>query len=170
MLACEWLDVVFVPLMAAGIERIVPVAGTAAGAYGDSIIYADYTHSLAGAIVLSIVFGAMFAPRYGRRSAVVLGMVSMSHWVLDLVTHRSDMPILPGNWGDLPRLGLGLWRWHAAAASVELGFVVLGAWLYARSALQVAGTDRALGRRARLCAILCGATGIVVLGLNLAGL
>ena len=41
MLACQWLDVVFVPLFVLGIERITPVPGTS-GRYGQVIIHADY--------------------------------------------------------------------------------------------------------------------------------
>src|SRR5258708_38393157 len=68
MLASQWLDVVFVPLFVAGIERLQPVPGAKAGAYGQAIIYADYTHSLVGALLLSLVFGGLTALCYGRRS------------------------------------------------------------------------------------------------------
>ncbi len=169
MLATQWLDVVFVPLFAAGIEKIQPVAGTADGAYGESIIYADYTHSLVGAAVLAIAFGGALALRYGRRNGVVLGLVVMSHWLLDLLVHRSDLPILPGNRGDLPRLGLGLWQSPVASAAVELALVAVGTWMYAVAAREVAGPDPSLARRARLCASLVGVTGVIVLALNLAG-
>src|SRR5215471_15588734 len=111
MLACQWLDVLFVPLFAAGIERLDPVQGEAAGRYGGAIIYADYTHSLVGAVLLSALFGALFAFRYGRRTAIVLGLVAFSHWMLDLPMHRADMPVLPGGAGDFARLGFGLWRY-----------------------------------------------------------
>ena len=103
MLATVWLDIVFVPLFLAGIETLKPVPGLHGG-YGENIIHADYTHSLIGALVLSVVFGLMFGVRWGRRSAIVLGLVSFSHWLLDLIVHRHDMPILPGNAGNLPRL------------------------------------------------------------------
>ena len=45
MLACQWLDVVFVPLYVAGVERMVLIGG---GGYGKVVIYADWTHSLLG--------------------------------------------------------------------------------------------------------------------------
>jgi hypothetical protein len=170
MLSCQWLDVVFVPLLVAGVERFTSVAGTKEGAYGGALIYADYTHSLVGAIVLSIAFGAIAALRYGGQSGVVLGLVSLSHWVLDLFMHRADMPILPGDAGDLPRLGLGLWRYPAASAALELALVVSGAVLYWRAARHVAGRDAALGRRANLCGAAVLVAGVVTLGLNLLGL
>jgi membrane-bound metal-dependent hydrolase YbcI (DUF457 family) len=63
------------------------------------VIHADYTHSLLGALVLSALFGAVAGWRWDRRSGVLLGAVAFSHWVLDLIVHRPDLPILPGNAG-----------------------------------------------------------------------
>jgi hypothetical protein len=60
----------------------------------------------------------------------VLGAVVFSHWLLDLVVHRGDMPILPGSAGDLPLLGFGLWKAPVASILVELALIVAGAWLY----------------------------------------
>jgi hypothetical protein len=170
MLACQWLDVVFVPMLLAGVERLEALPGTKQGAYGGAIIYADYTHSLVGALVLSAVFGGLGALRYGRRNGTILGLVSMSHWVLDLLMHRADMPILPGNAGDLPRLGFGLWRSPVASAVVELALVIWGGVVYWQAARQVAGSDAPLVKRANLCGILVIASGLLTLGLNLLGL
>jgi hypothetical protein len=72
MLATVWLDIVFVPLYAAGIESLQPVAGTDGG-YGEVIIHADYTHSLVGAAVLAVLFGFVAALPWGRRVGLVLG-------------------------------------------------------------------------------------------------
>jgi hypothetical protein len=170
MLACQWLDVIFVPLMAAGIETLTPVAGSKPGAYGEVVIYADYTHSLVGALVLSALFGGVAGFAWGRRSALVLGAVVFSHWVLDLLCHRGDMPILPGNAGHLPRLGFGLWRVPAAAMTLELLLVVAGAWLYWRAAVAVSrASGRATGR-ANLAGAVLLVSGIITLGLNAIGL
>ncbi len=169
MLACQWLDVVFVPLFVAGIERAEPIAGAKDGAYGAVIIYADYTHSLVGALALSALFGGIAALRYGKNGGVVLALVVFSHWVLDLFMHRADMPILPGNGGNLPRLGFGLWRFPAASAVLELALVAVGAALYWRAARDVAGNDARDVRRANLCGGLVLAAGVVTLGLNLVG-
>jgi hypothetical protein len=168
MLACQWLDVIFVPLLILGIERLTPVPGTTGG-YGDVIIYADYTHSLVGALILSLVFGWISALIWGKRTGIGLGGVVFSHWLLDLIVHRGDMPILPGNARHLPRLGFGLWRWHGAAIITELVLVLLGAGLYWRAALEVSAAD---GRRPTL-AHIAGAvmliSGLIVLTLNVLG-
>jgi membrane-bound metal-dependent hydrolase YbcI (DUF457 family) len=139
MLATSWLDVIFIPLFLSGIESIEP-APDATGTYGGGIIHANYTHSLVGAALLSLAFGAAFGWRWGRRTGTVLGLVAFSHWVLDLLSHRADLPILPGNVGGLPTLGFGLWRYPVANASVELVLVLGGAWLYWRAARSVVGS------------------------------
>jgi hypothetical protein len=170
MLATVWLDVVFVPLFLSGIETITPVPGVGSG-YGASIIHADYTHSAIGALALSGLFGGAAGLRWGRRAGWVLAAVAFSHWLLDLVVHRADMPVLPGNLGGLPRLGFGLWRAPLAATLAELALVVGGAWLYwreARAAVRRAGTPQ-LGR-ADLVGGLLLASGLAVLGLDFTGL
>ena len=90
MLATSWLDVIFVPLYLLGVETIEK-APDATGPYGGSIIHANYTHSLLGAAILSFVFGWFFSRRWGERAGIVLGAVSFSHWILDLVVHRGDL-------------------------------------------------------------------------------
>jgi membrane-bound metal-dependent hydrolase YbcI (DUF457 family) len=162
MLATVWLDIVFAPLLAAGVETIENVPGTSGG-YGKAIIHADWTHSLVGALVLAALFGLVAARPWGRRAGIVLGAVVFSHWLLDLVVHRGDLPILPGNAGDLPRLGFGLWKLPAASILVELALVVGGAWLYWRAAVQTSTGDT---RRAHLLGLLVLAAGIVTLALD----
>src|SRR6202043_1571384 len=78
---------------------------------------------------------------WGRRAGIVIGFVAASHWLLDLIVHRADLPILPGNVCDLPLLGLGLWRYPLVSFSVELALVLAGAWLYWRSANSVVKTE-----------------------------
>ena len=168
MLATAWLDVLFVPLYIAGIERIEPAPGTGGTGYGEGVIYADYTHSLVGALALGLLFGLIAAVPWGRRTGVVLGAVVFSHWVLDLLVHRGDMPILPGNLGDLPRLGFGLWQIPLATAAAELALVAIGAVLYGRAAARRAGP--AAGGRSRLAAGATFAVGVLVLGLSVLGL
>ena len=168
MLATAWLDVVFVPLYLAGVETIEPAPG-ALGGYGGAIIHADYTHSLIGALFLSAVFGGAGAAAWGRRNGIVLALVAFSHWVLDLVVHRGDMPILAADLGGLPKLGFGLWRVPLAAMGVELVLVVAGAWLYwraARAATALAGRGERSAAVAGLFMLVCG---VLVLALDVTG-
>jgi hypothetical protein len=59
--------------------------------------------------------------------AIWIGVVS--HWILDWVTHRPDMPLYPGG----PRFGLGLWNSIAGTLVVEILMFATGVWLYVRS-------------------------------------
>ena len=170
MLATQWLDVVFVPLFVAHIERIDVIGGGAPG-YGNGIIHADYTHSLVGAVVLSLVFALPAAWRWGRQAAVVLGTVVFSHWVLDLLVHRHDMPLLPGAPAGTPLFGLGLWRWPLVTAAAELALVLWGSVAYLRAAVATARAhDPTRIRRARIAAGAVLAAGVVTLALSVAGL
>jgi hypothetical protein len=169
MLACQWLDVIFVPLFVLGIERIVPINGPTSG-YGEVIIYADYTHSLVGALILSTLFGVAGALIWGKRSGVVLGAVAFSHWLIDLVVHRADMPILPGNAGHLPRLGFGVWSMPAVSMALEALLVVFGAYFYWRSAVEVATRARRGVTLAHVVGALVLISGLLVLALNVMGI
>ena len=93
----------------------------------------------------------------------------MSHWALDLIVHRADMPILPGGGGALAQLGFGLWRYPAYSAALEFAIVAAGSLLYWRAARQIAGADAKLMRRANLCGISVLAAGVLTLGINLLG-
>jgi hypothetical protein len=165
MLATVWLDIVFVPLFVMGIETVKPVAGLHGG-YGENIIYADYTHSLIGALILSLAFGLIFGVRWGKRCAIVLGFVSFSHWLLDLLVHREDMPILPGNAGSLPRLGLGLWQFKSDSILAELLLLILGALCYWRAAGVVTGEAGRGRTRALVTTALILVCGVIVLALD----
>jgi hypothetical protein len=169
MLACQWLDVIFVPLFIMGIEKLTPIDASTPVGYGDVVIYADYTHSLVGALALSVVFGWIAALIWGKRTGILLGGVVFSHWLLDLLVHRADLPLLPGNAGNYPRLGFGLWRSHTASILVELALVVGGALLYWRAALNVLKAD---GRRPTLAHVAGGfilLAGLITLVLSVTG-
>jgi hypothetical protein len=75
---------------------------------------------------------------WGRRNAIIIGLVVFSHWPLDLLVHRSDMVVLPGNAGDLPRLGFGLWQLPWIVAAIELGMCLAGAYLYYHASARAA--------------------------------
>jgi hypothetical protein len=165
MFACVWLDIVFVPLFLAGIET-VQKAGDAHGGYGALIIHADYTHSFVGMAVLSGVLGTLAGLIWGRRSGIVIALVAASHWLLDLFVHRPDLPVLPGNIGNFPTFGFGVWRYPSISAAIELALVLGGAWLYWRSANCVVAAVGRGGRAAATSAALIAIFGVLILWLD----
>lgn len=136
MLATAWLDVMFIPTLLTGIETVSVSPDAAGPGYAALTIHAWYTHSLVGALLLSAVLAAIFWPRFGRSAAIVIGAVAFSHWLIDLIMHRPDMPLLPGNTPGETLLGFGLWRNPTASAALELLFVVAGFGLYWAAAVK----------------------------------
>ncbi len=160
MVATAWLDLLFAPLFLLNIETIETLPP---GGYGRAVIHADYTHSLLGALVLSAAFGAVFWWRWDRRLGLLLGAVAFSHWILDLISHRADMPILPGNAGDLPLLGFGLWRVPLASILVEAALLLIGVFLYWRAARSTESRGRV---SPSLVAAVLLTSGVIVLVLD----
>jgi membrane-bound metal-dependent hydrolase YbcI (DUF457 family) len=160
MLGTQLLDVAFVPLFLSGKETIDAVAGDG---YGGGLIHAEYTHSLVGALVLALAAGLLGRLVWSRRTGTVIGLVVFSHWLLDLIVHRPDLPILPGNWGGLPLLGFGLWQYPAVSAALEALLIAGGFLLYFRSAVSrakdagvMAGSQTVHLRRAYVSAAAMG--------------
>ncbi len=86
------------------------------------------SHSLVTLIGWGALFGFAYRARTGdARGARVLALLVVSHWVLDFVTHRPDMPLYPGG----TPLGLGLWNSVVGTVVVEAVMFVAGVWLYA---------------------------------------
>ena len=136
MLGTSLLDVVFVVLYFAGVEsyRVVPGTG---GGYGEKLFTADYSHSLVGALVISLVALVITWVVWGRRNALVMGLVVFSHWVLDFIMHRGDLAILPNDPNGL-HVGVGLWTIPWAAIALELALCVVGVYFYYHASMRMA--------------------------------
>jgi len=90
-----------------------------------------YSHSLVGAAGWGLLFGSLYAWwRRNPRGGVAVALLSMSHWLLDFVSHRADLPlfVLGG-----PRLGLGLWNSVPATLVAESLMLAGGVWLYLKA-------------------------------------
>jgi hypothetical protein len=80
------------------------------------------------ALVWSIVFGGVYwLVRRNARGAIMLALLVSSHWVLDWIVHRPDLPLYPG---DAAKYGLGLWNHPAAEIAVEGALFAAGIYLY----------------------------------------
>jgi len=127
--AAFWIDMVWPVLLLAGLEQVRIDPGNTAFTPLDFVHY-PWTHSLAAGLVWSLLFGAI-SLKSGRREALVLGLLVLSHWVLDALSHRPDLPLWPGS---ATMVGLGLWNSVPATLAVELAMFAAGVWIYVRRA------------------------------------
>lgn len=123
--AAYWLDMVWPVLVLAGIEHVRIDPGNTAFTPLDFFDY-PWSHSLVAALGWSVVFG-LACLRGGKRVALLAGLLVFSHWVLDFVTHRPDLPLWPGG----PMFGLGLWNSVAATIVIESAMFGAGVLIYA---------------------------------------
>jgi hypothetical protein len=125
-----FLDILWPVFLLSGIEIVKIVPGLLPFSPFDFVSY-PWSHSLLTAAFWSFVFGGVYhLLRRDAATAKVLGAVVFSHWVLDWVTHRPDLPLVPG---VAVKTGLGLWQSVPATVAVEGVLFLLAAWWYASS-------------------------------------
>ena len=128
-LACQLADLLWPNLVLIGWERFEIEPGNTAMT-PLSFLHYPYSHSLIALLVWGVLFGALYGllNRAGVRVALVIGAVVFSHWVLDVLTHRPDMPITldSNSW----RVGFGLWNAPFLAIAIEMSLFCAGVWLY----------------------------------------
>jgi membrane-bound metal-dependent hydrolase YbcI (DUF457 family) len=127
--AAFWVDMVWPVFLLLGIEQVKIDPGNTAFTPLDFVHY-PWTHSLAAAIVWSVLFSLVFV-RAGKRESAILGLLVFSHWVLDAISHRPDLPLWPGS-GTM--IGLGLWNSVPATMVVECLMFTAGIWIYVKNA------------------------------------
>ena len=127
LLSAQLLDLIWPTLLLLGTERVRIAPGNTEVT---PLLFVSYpwSHSLVMAAVWALLFSGLYVliRRYPRGAIVALGLV-VSHWVLDLVTHRPDLPLVP--FGG-PVVGLGLWNSLPATVIVEGLMFGLGLYLY----------------------------------------
>jgi membrane-bound metal-dependent hydrolase YbcI (DUF457 family) len=127
--ATELADILFPLFVLLGWERV----GFVGGSNPFLTIRLDHyqiSHGLLALVGWGVVFALLYRwrTRYAR-GAVVVALLVVSHWVLDFLTHRPDMPIWPGG----PKVGLELWASVPGTIIVEGLMFGAGAAIYARA-------------------------------------
>lgn len=121
------LDLIWPLMLWAGLEQVRIDPGNTAFTPLDFESY-PWSHSL----LMTIGWAALAATLYRARTkytrgAAWVGIAVTSHWLLDFISHRPDMPLQP--WGG-PRVGLGLWNSIPATATTEIAMFAAGLALY----------------------------------------
>ena len=122
-LAVQFMDIIFAVLVIFGIEGDIRMIG------GEPYFTIPYSHSLLTALIWAAVGAVIFKilrPKSGFKGfGVIFGLV-FSHWILDLIVHRPDLPLWPGSSVEF---GLSVWNWPYMAFILEMG-LLLGAFIY----------------------------------------
>ena len=129
-MAAQFVDLLWPLFLLLGIESVKIEPGNTAVTPLNFINY-PFTHSLLGVVVWGVLFGFIyFLIKKDKKTSVVLGLLVLSHWVLDLLVHRPDLPVIPGV--DL-KVGLGLW--NSVSLTIILESIIFFGGVYLYSAL-----------------------------------
>ncbi len=138
-LAAQFLDLLWPTLLLLGLERVRIEPGITTVT---PLAFEHYpiSHSLLAVFGWAAVVGALhFWLKGDRKAALVLGALVVSHWLLDLVVHRPDLPLMPGG---SPLVGLNAWSSLPLTLLLEFSLFALGVWFYARATAPLDATGR----------------------------
>ena len=139
-LAVQFVDILFFPLVLAGIERMNIVENFTQSTHFE-LEYMPFTHSLLASVLWAVAAYAVFKWVVVKKQsvAVVVALAVFSHWLLDLPVHTPDLPL----WSDAsPKMGFGLWNNAVATYFLEAGLLVIALWLYLRSSRATTATGK----------------------------
>lgn len=127
--AATFLDLLWPILLLLNLEHVRIDPGNTAFTPLDFVHY-PISHSLLTVIGWSIAVGVIYrVVRKNTNGAILVGAAVLSHWVLDFVTHRPDLPLWPGG----PKVGLGLWNSVPATIAVEAVLFIATVAMYLRA-------------------------------------
>jgi membrane-bound metal-dependent hydrolase YbcI (DUF457 family) len=126
-LAAQFIDLLWPFFLLLGMEKVAIDPGNTVFTPLDFVSY-PYSHSLVAVAIWALLFGVIYyLVRKDTRSAVLLASLVISHWLLDLITHRPDLPL---SFSEETKVGLGLWNNKAATITIEVLLFSVGVWLY----------------------------------------
>jgi len=128
LLASQFIDLLWPFFLILGIERVAIDPGNTAFTPLDFIYY-PFSHSLLGVLLWALIFGAIYYfIKKDLKSSFILGNLVLSHWILDFITHRPDLPLFLGS--DSPLVGLSLWNSIIATVIIESLICIVGVYFY----------------------------------------
>lgn len=131
-LATQLVDIFWAVFILLGIEKLGSAPDITANPSLD-LSYMPYTHSLLASVLWSgaavVVYKLLRSTDGSWRMGVIVGLSVFSHWVLDLLVHRPDLPL----YDNTLKVGLGLWNYPIIAFLLEAGLLAGGLVLYLRA-------------------------------------
>jgi len=129
-LAAQFIDLLWPTLLLLGVERVQIVPGATVVT---PLLFEHYpvSHSLAAVFGWAVLVGGIYWLLLRERiGALVVGLLVLSHWGLDAIVHRPDLPLFPGS---ATLIGMDAWSSLPLTLAIELPLFALGVWLYARA-------------------------------------
>jgi hypothetical protein len=129
-LSVQLLDLLWPILLLLGLEHVRIDPGNTVFTPLDFYDY-PISHSLLTVLGWSVAFGVIyFLLKKYPIGAWIVGAGVFSHWLLDFVTHRSDLPLSPSS---SSYLGLGLWNSYVGSIIIEGALFLAGVLIYTRA-------------------------------------
>ena len=129
-MAAVFLDLLWPVFLLLGLEHVKIDPGNTVVTPLNFYDY-PYSHSLLMSVVWSLLFGGIYyLIKKNKKTSIVLGVCVFSHWILDFIVHRADLPLAPG---IETFFGLGLWNSLPATLIVELFIFLGGVYLYLKT-------------------------------------
>jgi hypothetical protein len=129
-LSVQFADLLWPIFLLLGWEQVRIVPGMTAVTPLDFVSY-PISHSLLADIGwASLLAGLYLTLKRSPKGAFVIWACVMSHWLLDAISHRFDMPLFPGG---RVFIGLGLWNSLPATLLVEGAMFAVGVAIHLRS-------------------------------------
>ena len=126
-LAAQFIDLLWPLLLLLGLEKVSIDPGNTVVTPLNFTQY-PISHGFVSVLIWGILVGGIyFILRKDKKTAFWLGMLVLSHWILDLLTHRPDLPLIPGS--DV-KVGLGLWNSLPGTILIEGGLFAFGVYYY----------------------------------------
>ena len=157
------LDILLWPFILFGWESVF-IPGDFGATHQPEFVF-PYSHSLLAAGMWSVLAGAVaarFCARNGvsaRRIAALAATAVFSHWVLDALVHRPEMPIAGAGSAVV---GMALWNHMSVSLVGEAALVALGLWLF------LPGSGLSHARAGGITALSVGILAFTVVGMTIA--
>lgn len=130
IIAAQFIDLLWPFLLIFGIERVRIEPGNTVVTPLNFESY-PVSHSLLGVLVWAFLFGAVFYLwKKSWRSSLIMAVLVLSHWLLDFITHRPDLLLVPGG---VTKVGLGLWNSLPGTLVIEGAIFIAAIFLYLKS-------------------------------------
>jgi len=118
-LAVQTIDFVFALLVIFGVENSVI-------SDGKPVFDIPWSHSLLTSLFISFIAALIFKilrKDSGWKGFGIIFALVFSHWIMDLIVHRPDLPIYPL---DKTVYGFGFWNYPWLAYGLEMGLLLCG--------------------------------------------